>query len=81
MENTLYTFNNYGHVEIHLKEHMDKRGITRNALARAVNTRFELADSHFLFYTLYLSKSQYFKRTLMESNCLYYVYFYVIIIM
>lgn len=53
MENTLYTFNNYGHVEIHLKEHMDKRGITRNALARAVNTRFELADSHFLFYTLY----------------------------
>lgn len=44
MENTLYTFNNYGHVEIHLKEHMDKRGITRNALARAVNTRFEVID-------------------------------------
>ena len=34
----------YGHVEIHLKEHMDKQQITRNALARAVNTRFEVID-------------------------------------
>ncbi len=44
MENTLYTMKEYGHIEIHLKEYMDARHITRNALARAVNTRFEVID-------------------------------------
>jgi transcriptional regulator, XRE family len=34
----------YGHVEIQLKEIMEKRGITRNALARATNTRFEVIN-------------------------------------
>lgn len=44
MENELFTLNQYGHVEIDLKRHMDKKQITRNALARAVNTRFEVID-------------------------------------
>lgn len=44
MENELYTIKNYGHIEIHLKEYMDAKQITRNALARAINTRFEVID-------------------------------------
>ncbi len=44
IKNTLYTLNDYGYIEIHLKEHMDKKGITRNALARAINARFEVID-------------------------------------
>lgn len=44
MENELYTIKNYGQIEIHLKEYMDTRNITRNALARAINTRFEVID-------------------------------------
>lgn len=44
MEKELFAFSNYGHIEIHLKEYMDNKSITRNALARAVNTRFELID-------------------------------------
>lgn len=44
MEKELYTLNNYGHIEIHLKKYMDQKKITRNALARAVNTRFEVID-------------------------------------
>lgn len=44
MENKLYTINNYGHIEIHLKEYMDARKISRNALARAIDTRFEVIN-------------------------------------
>ena len=44
MENELYTIKNYGQIEIHLREHMYAKGITRNALARAINTRFEVID-------------------------------------
>lgn len=44
MENNLYTIKNYGQIEIHIKEYMDKENITRNALARAINTRFEVID-------------------------------------
>ena len=44
MENELYTIKNYGSVEIHLKELMDQQNITRNALARAINARFEVID-------------------------------------
>lgn len=44
MENKLYTIKNYGHIEICIKEYMDKEHITRNALARAINTRFEVID-------------------------------------
>lgn len=44
MKNELFILNDYGHIEIELKEYMDKRQITRNALARAINTRFEVID-------------------------------------
>lgn len=44
MENELYTIKDYGQIEIHLKEYMDTKNITRNALARAINTRFEVID-------------------------------------
>ena len=44
MDNKIYTLIHYGHIEIHLKELMDSRQITRNALARAIDTRFEVID-------------------------------------
>ena len=44
MEKELFTLNHYGHIEIELKKYMDQKQITRNALARAVNTRFEVID-------------------------------------
>lgn len=53
MENKLYTIKNYGHIEIHLKEYMDTRNITRNALACAINTRFEVIDK---WYNGYVEK-------------------------
>lgn len=44
MENKLYSLAKYGHIEIQLKEIMDSREISRNALARAIDTRFEVID-------------------------------------
>lgn len=44
MKKELYTMNQYGHIEINIKKYMDQQNITRNALARAVNTRFEVID-------------------------------------
>lgn len=44
MEHELFTINEYGTVELKLKEIMDARGITRNALARAIDTRFEVIN-------------------------------------
>ena len=44
MNDKLYTMNHYGHIEIHLKEYMDARQISRNALARAIDTRFEVIN-------------------------------------
>ena len=44
MKNELYTVKHYGHIEINLKKKMDEKQITRNALARAINTRFEVID-------------------------------------
>ena len=44
MQNVVFSMKEYGHVEIHLKELMEKRGVTRNALARATNTRFEVIN-------------------------------------
>lgn len=44
MENKLYTFNEYGQIEIRLKDIMEERGISRNALARAIDTRFEVIN-------------------------------------
>ena len=40
----LYSIKEYGQIEIHLKEYMNAKNITRNALARAINTRFEVID-------------------------------------
>ena len=44
MKREIYTLNQYGHVEINIKEIMDKKNVSRNALARAINTRFEAID-------------------------------------
>ncbi len=44
MNKTLFTMNHYGSVTINIKPYMDEKNITRNALARAVNTRFEVID-------------------------------------
>lgn len=44
MQNVVFSMKEYGHIEIQLKEIMEKRGITRNALARATNTRFEVIN-------------------------------------
>lgn len=44
MKKEIYTLNQYGSIEINLREIMDKKNITRNALARAINARFEVID-------------------------------------
>ena len=44
MKKEIYTINNYGTIKINLKALMDERGMTRNALAKAINTRFEVID-------------------------------------
>lgn len=44
MQKKLYSINHYGEIRINIKKYMDEQGITRNALARAVNTRFEVID-------------------------------------
>ena len=44
MNKELYTLNQYGHIQINLREIMDQRQINRNTLARAINTRFEVID-------------------------------------
>ena len=44
MQNVVFSMKEYGHIEIYLKELMEERGVTRNALARATNTRFEVIN-------------------------------------
>ena len=44
MQNELYTINDYGYIEINIKEIMDSRRITRSALARKIGTRFEVIN-------------------------------------
>lgn len=44
MQNITYTIPQYGHIEIHLKEIMEKQHLTRNAVARAIDTRFEVIN-------------------------------------
>lgn len=44
MDNKIYSLIHYGHIEIHLRELMDAQMISRNALARAIDTRFEVID-------------------------------------
>ena len=44
MSRDIYTLNHYGYIEINLKQIMEERNMSRNALARSVNTRFEVID-------------------------------------
>jgi putative transcriptional regulator len=44
MNKQITSINNYGHVRIVLKPYMEEHHITRNALARAINTRFEVIN-------------------------------------
>ena len=44
MDNGIVIMKNYGHINLKLKEQLDARRITRNHLARAINTRFEVVD-------------------------------------
>lgn len=44
MKNELYSLNKYGHIELKIKDIMDCRGISRNALARRLDTRFEVVN-------------------------------------
>lgn len=43
-QNGIIYLKNYGKINLKLKEYMDNAGITRNALARRINTRFEVID-------------------------------------
>ena len=40
----VFSINEYGRINIHLKEIMDKNNITRNYLARVSHTRFEVIN-------------------------------------
>lgn len=46
MENSrsVITINDYGKITVHIKEIMDSKGITRNFLSKASNTRFEVIN-------------------------------------
>lgn len=44
MQNQVISINNYGNIKINIKEYMDKRNMTRYALAKAINARFEVVD-------------------------------------
>ena len=44
MDNALVEIKDYGHIEVNIRRYMDDRGITRYALAKALNTRFEVVD-------------------------------------
>ena len=43
-ENSVVLIKNYGKISLKLKEIMDRRNISRNYLARAAHTRFEVID-------------------------------------
>ena len=40
----VYTMNYYGYITIDIKSIMDKKGISRNKLARSISARFEVVD-------------------------------------
>lgn len=44
MNKTILIEKDYGSVKMNLRPYMDRLGISRNALARATNTRFEVID-------------------------------------
>lgn len=41
---SVFTINEYGRINICLREQMEKRKMSRNALAKASNTRFEVIN-------------------------------------
>ena len=41
---TVLTFREYGKISIHLRELLEDRRMSRNQLARAINSRFEVVD-------------------------------------
>ena len=41
---SVITINDYGKITVHIKEIMESKGITRNFLAKASNTRFEVIN-------------------------------------
>ena len=43
-EQSIFSIQEYGRIELRLKEQMDRRGLSRNKLARLVNTRYEVID-------------------------------------
>ena len=44
MNKELFILNDYGNVTVDIKSIMDQKGLTRNSLARAINTRFEVIN-------------------------------------
>ena len=42
--NSIFEIKDYGKISFHIKEIMDKKSITRSALARLADVRFEVAD-------------------------------------
>ena len=44
MPKQIISINDYGCINITLKKIMDEKGVSRNALARAINARFEVID-------------------------------------
>lgn len=44
MDNNIFLYNDYGYIEINIKDIMDAKHISRNALARSINTRFEVVN-------------------------------------
>lgn len=40
----LYYSKDYGYIEVNIKDFMDAKGVTKNALARAINARFEVIN-------------------------------------
>lgn len=53
MKKEVFTMNQYGSIKINLKKYMDSENITRNALAKAINTKFEVIDK---WYNGYVEK-------------------------
>lgn len=44
MDTGILLIREYGHIEVHLRELMDARQLSRNLLARMINVRYEVVD-------------------------------------
>ena len=47
MNNTVYTLNNYGKININLKEIIDKKGISRSKLSTMVAMNYDLVNRYY----------------------------------